>query len=477
MSLRPHKTKIVATIGPACDVPAILEQMIHAGMSVARLNFSHGTFDEHAGRIERLRAAARAAGRELAVMADLPGPKMRIGKLAEEPVQVVPGGTFTLTARDIVGDARRASMSFARLPQVVKPGDRLFLNDGIIQLSVERVDGPDVHCRVLTGGELRSRKGLNLPGIDLGISAFTERDRECLRFALAHGVDAVSQSFVESGADLRAVREAARAFGGDPLILAKIERAGALERIDDILAAADGIMVARGDLGVEVPVERIAILQKSLVRQAGRRGKPVIVATQMLESMTHSRQPTRAEATDVANAVLDGTDCVMLSGESAAGEFPVEAVAMLARISAATEPHRARADLWERLKTLPRHSEYSTADLLSLSVEAVIAASSLAAVVVSTRSGATARAIARFHLPSWIAAPTDQARAVRHLQLTYGVEPVLTPRLPADWTAFTRDWVRAQELPGRVALLVQGPLPGSPHANHRLEILTLAQAS
>jgi len=473
MSLRPQKTKIVATIGPACDAPAVLEEMIRAGMSVARLNFSHGTFDEHAARIQRLRAAASAAGREIALMADLPGPKMRIGQLAEEPIQIAPGGTFTLTTQDVVGDAARASMTFARLPQVVKPGDKLFLNDGIIQLEVERVDGPEVVCRVLTGGELRSRKGLNLPGIDLGISAFTDRDRECLRFALGHGVDAVSQSFVESAADIQAVREAARSFGGDPFILAKIERSRALQHVDEILAAADGIMVARGDLGVEVPIERIAILQKTLVRKAMRLGKPVIIATQMLESMTHSRQPTRAEATDVANAVLDGTDCVMLSGESATGDYPVEAVATLSRITAATEPHRMRADLWEQLKTLPREREYSTADLLSLSVEAIIAASSPAVVVVPTRSGATARAISRFRLPVWIAAPTDCANVVRHLQFTYGIEPVPMPQLPAEWTAFTRDWVHAEKLPGPVALLVEGPSPRNPHANHRMEILQL----
>ena len=326
---------------------------------------------------------------------------------------------------------------------------------------------------MLTGGELRSRKGLNLPGIDLGISAFTERDRECLKFALAHGVDAVSQSFVESAADIQAVREAARSFGGGPFVLAKIERSRALDHVDEIFAVADGVMVARGDLGVEVPIERIAILQKSLVSKAVRLGKPVIVATQMLESMTHSRQPTRAEATDVANAVLDGADCVMLSGESATGDFPVEAVATLSRIAAATEPYRVRADFWERLKAIPREREYSTADLLSLSVEAVIAASSPAAVVVPTSSGATARAIARFRLPVWIAAPTDSAKIVRHLQFTYGIEPVPVPELPGEWTTFTRDWVSAEALPGRVALLVQGPSPGSPHANHRMEIQQL----
>jgi pyruvate kinase len=278
---------------------------------------------------------------------------------------------------------------------------------------------------------------------------------------------------VESAADIRAVREAARSFGGDPFILAKIERSRALEHIDEILAASDGIMVARGDLGVEVPIEHIAILQKTLVRKAVRLGKPVIIATQMLESMVHSRQPTRAEATDVANAVLDGADCVMLSGESATGEYPVEAVATLARIAAATEPHRMRADIWERLKTLPRETEYSTADLLSLSVEAVIAASSPAAVVVPTRSGATARAIARFRLPVWIAAPTDSAKVVRNLQFTYGVEAVFMQQAPPQWTAFTRDWVHAEQLPGRLVLLVEGPSPANPHANHRMAILRL----
>jgi len=473
MSLRLQKTKIVATIGPACDAPPVLEQMIRAGMSVARLNFSHGTFDEHAARIERLRAAAKAVGREIALMADLPGPKMRIGQLAEEPIQIAPGGTFTLTTRNIVGNSEQASMTFARLPQVVKPGDKLFLNDGIIELEVENVAGPDVHCRVLTGGELRSRKGLNLPAIDLGISAFTERDRECLKFALAHGVDAVSQSFVESAADIQAVREAARSSGGNPFILAKIERSRALDHVDEIFAVADGVMVARGDLGVEVPIERITILQKTLVSKAVRLGKPVIVATQMLESMTHSRQPTRAEATDVANAVLDGADCVMLSGESATGDFPVEAVATLSRIAAATEPYRTRFDLWERLKTIPRDTQYSNADLLSLSVEAVIAASSPAAVIVPTCSGATARAIARFRLPVWIAAPTDSDTVVRHLQFTYGIEPVSVSELPAEWTTFTRNWVNAEALPGRVALLVQGPSAGSPYANHRMEIQQL----
>src|SRR5207344_915127 len=286
MMLPEHKTKIVATIGPASESPEMLERLIRAGLNIARLNFSHGDFSGHAEHIARIRAAAQTTGRRVAIMADLPGPKMRVGKIEPEPIQLLPGDPFTLTTEDVVGDGRRVSMSFDRLPRVVKPGDQLSLNDGLVQLVVERVVGNDVHCVVAVGGELRSRKGLNLSGIDLGISAFTDHDRACLEFALGHGVDAVSQSFVETAADIEAVRAAAHDLGRQPFIIAKIERADALKHIDDILKASDGIMVARGDLGVEVPVEQIAVLQKQLIAKATAAGKPVITATQMLESMT-----------------------------------------------------------------------------------------------------------------------------------------------------------------------------------------------
>src|SRR5947207_7051140 len=321
-----HKTKIVATIGPASESPEMLARLIRAGMNVARLNFSHGTPSEHAQAIRRLRAAARETGRRVAIMADLPGPKLRLGNIDPEPIQLLPGARFTLTSEDIVGNAQRVSMSFEPLPHVVKPGDRIFLNDGLVQLVVERVSANDVECTVAVGGELRSRKGLNLPGIDLGISAFTGKDRAALEFALGVGVDAVSQSFVHRAADIDAVREAAAKVGQQPFVIAKIERADALAQFDEILAASDGIMVARGDLGVEVPIEEIAYTQKQLIAKANLAGKPVITATQMLESMVSSRLPTRAEATDVANAILDGTDCLMLSGESAVGKFPEESV-------------------------------------------------------------------------------------------------------------------------------------------------------
>jgi pyruvate kinase len=244
-----NKTKIVCTIGPASSSPEILERLIQAGMNVARLNFSHGDFSSHREIIQKVRAASQATGRRVAIMADLPGPKIRIGQFAHEPVELKPDDRFTLTTEDIVGDNERVSVSFARLPQAVNPQNRLFLNDGLIELEVKHIEGYDVHCNVIVGGELRSRKGLNLPGIDLGISAFTDRDYECLKFAMQNGVDAVSQSFVETAEDVATVRTAASELGHDPFIIAKIERAGARNHMSDILKAANGIMIARGDLG------------------------------------------------------------------------------------------------------------------------------------------------------------------------------------------------------------------------------------
>jgi pyruvate kinase len=466
-----HKTKIVATIGPASDAPEMLERLIRAGVDVARLNFSHGDFSGHADRIVRIRAAAKAVGRRVAIMADLPGPKMRLGKIDPEPIHLNPGDPFTLTADDIVGDARRVSMSFAPLSKVVKPGNRLFLNDGLVQLTVARVDGNDVHCVVAVGGELRSRKGLNLPGIDLGISAFTDHDRACLEFALGHGVDAVSQSFVETAADIEAVRAAAKALGKNPFVIAKIERSDALDHLDAILEAADGIMVARGDLGVEVPIEQIAILQKQLIAKASAAGKPVITATQMLESMTASRLPTRAESTDVANAILDGTDAIMLSGESAMGQYPEESVAMLAKIAAFTEAHRPPLRADAAPVTPARRSPAAVAEAMASMVERALETVPCAAVFVPTRTGTTARMISRFNPPAWIVALSRDAAVCQGLAFCYGVHPVDLAEDPEDWSDFARGWLRAHQLAGSVAMLAAGPSARNPHANHRLEFL------
>ena len=469
-----HKTKIVATIGPASESPEMLQRLIRAGLNVARLNFSHGDFSRHEEVVRRIRDAERATGRRVAIMADLPGPKMRLGKIDPEPIQLVPGDKFTLTTEEIVGNAQRVSMSFEPLPRVVKPGNRLFLNDGLVQLVVERVEGNDVHCLVAVGGELRSRKGLNLPGIELGISAFTEHDHTCLEFALGAGVDAVSQSFVERAADIKAVRAAAAKFGRQPFVIAKIERSDAIANFDDILAAADGIMVARGDLGVEVPIEEIAHTQKQLIAKANLAGKPVITATQMLESMVASRLPTRAEATDVANAILDGTDCVMLSGESAMGKFPEEAVTMLARIAAFTESHRPGASLAARRELLQHEAAMTTADRMASVVEHTLETVPCDLVFVPTRSGINARIISRCKPSVWLIAPSSDAAACQGLAFSYGVHPVDLAEEPADWCEYAWNWLSEHGIKADRVMLVAGPSPRNPNASHRIELMRVS---
>jgi pyruvate kinase len=472
-ALPEQKTKIVATIGPASESPGMLVRLIRAGVNVARLNFSHGDFSHHAEVLNRIRDAARETGRRVAILADLPGPKMRLGKIDPEPIQLVPGARFTLTNEDIVGDAKRVSMSFEPLPRAVKPGHRLFLNDGLVQLVVERVVGNDVECTVAVSGELRSRKGLNLPGIDLGISAFTEHDRACLEFALGAGVDAVSQSFVERADDVNAVRAAAAKIGAQPFIIAKIERADALAHFDEILAAADGIMVARGDLGVEVPIEEIAHTQKQLIARANLAGRPVITATQMLDSMVTSRLPTRAEATDVANAILDGTDCVMLSGESAMGKFPEEAVTMLARIAAFTEKHRPRTSLAARREFLHQSAAITGGDRMASLVEHALDTVPCEALLVPTRGGTTARAISRCKPPVWIVAPSGDPAVCQGLAFSYGVHPADLVEEPDDWRQWIARWLRKHGVAAKRVMLVAGPSARSPKANHRIELMQL----
>lgn len=474
MGFPTHKTKIVCTIGPASESIEVMEQMLKAGMNVARINFSHGSFDNHAAVIRNLRLAARRTKRRLAIMADLPGPKMRIGELRDEPVFLNAGDSLVVTADPIVGDASKVSMSFTRLPVVVKPKDTLYLNDGNIQLEVRSVAGSDVHCRVVVGGELRSHKGLNLPGIDLGISAFTDRDFECLKFSIENGVDAVSQSFVEKGDDIEAVRRAAANLGRVPFIIAKIERSRALDHIEEIIDAADGIMIARGDLGVEVPIEQIAVIQKDVMRRANVHGKPVITATQMLESMIANSRPTRAESTDVANAILDGTDCVMLSGESAMGGFPVDAVTMLARIASAVEPRLRPFPVRDMVRCVDHNLKLRPPHCIAIAVEATLEYSAPAAVFVPTKSGSTARNITRFRLPVWTVAVSRHAQTCQALQFSYGVHPVQEDDHPEDWKSYVRRWLSENGLPGDMAVVTEGPSTKHPEANHRMEIIDLS---
>ena len=477
MNLPPHKTKIVCTIGPASKKPEVMEKMMLAGMNIARLNFSHGSFEGHREVVRNLRAAARAVGRRVAIMGDLSGPKMRIGMLAEEPLELKSGDPFTLTTDDIVGDAGKASVTFAKLPQAVRKGDMLYLNDGIIQLEVLSVKDSEVACMVIAGGELRSRKGLNLPDIDLGICAFTERDHEWLTFAAEERLDAVSQSFVETGADIRAVRQAADALGYRPFIIAKIERSNALSHMDDIFAAADGIMIARGDLGVEVPIEQIAVIQKDLMRQANRRMKPVITATQMLESMTESRRPTRAEATDVANAILDGTDCVMLSAESAMGKFPVDTVEMLAKIAVQVESQRHMISVRDLYQGMAIRSRIELPHLIAIAVEASLEHVTPAAVFTPTHSGATARSLSLFRLPVWIIALSSNEPTCQGLLFSSGVYPVFHGDHPSDFSPFVRAWLKEYGVEGEIALLTEGPSVKHPGTNHRMEIIELKHSA
>ena len=473
-SLPDHKTKIIATIGPASESQEMLERLIRAGLNIARLNFSHGDFALHAGLIARIRDAEKATGYRVAIMADLPGPKMRIGIIDPEPILLIPGDTFTLTSEEITGNSNRVSMSFKPLPKVVKPGNKLFLNDGLIQLMVEKTEGTEVHCRVMVGGELRSRKGLNLPGIDLGINAFTDHDHACLEFALKNGIDALSQSFVETAADIEAVRNAARALGKNPFIIAKIERSGALDHYDEILCAADGIMVARGDLGVEVPIEEMAIIQKQLIVKANLAGKPVITATQMLESMTGSRLPTRAESTDVANAILDGTDCIMLSAESAMGKYPEEAVSMLASIAAYTEAHKPAPSIGHFKGISVRNPPATAAEATGLIVEHALQTIPCNYVFVPTGTGNTARMISRFKPVARIVAISHDDAVCQGLMFSYGVIPVQLEYEPDNWSDYARNWLSEHQEPGKVAMLVGGPNLLNPDANHRIEFLRIS---
>lgn len=473
-----NKTKLVCTIGPASDSPAMIEKMLLAGMNVARLNFSHGDFASHKEVIEKIRSAAKKTGKRVAIMADLPGPKMRIGNFSEEPVLLEKDGTFTLTTEQISGTGERVSITMMALPKVVKPGDTLFLNDGLIQLTVVQATATDIECKVIMGGELRSRKGLNIPGIDLGTSAFTPRDRECMQFALEHGVDAISQSFVNSAQDVEDVRRAAAEMGYDPFIIAKIERASIQDRIDEILMVTDGIMVARGDLGVEIPIEEIAVIQKFITARANLFAKPVITATQMLESMTRNRRPTRAESTDVANAILDGTDAVMLSEESAMGNYPLESVEMLVKIAKAIEPARMQRHIDSTLIPQSGNTNYkrSTVDFIAISIENLLERiEDPAAVLTPTASGYTARSVTRFRLPVWIFAVSSSHKTCQELQFSYGVKPIEEATHPKEWAEYAQKLIADHGLSGKCILQTEGPSPDHPHANNKIEIISLNQ--
>ncbi len=475
------KTKIIATIGPASQSQAVLEQMIAKGMNIARINFAHGDLDAHRQTIANVRAAAAAVGQRVALFGDLPGPKMRIGKLAEEPIELERDDLFVLqTDEEFVGNHERVYLDFPQLPEVVKPDDSIFMNDGYIELKVMKIKGPEVHCRVKVGGQLRSHKGVNFPGIDLGISAFTEQDRKLLAFAAEQKLDAISQSFVLGPEDITAVHQAAAHFNYDPFVIAKIERSGALTHLDEIIAVADGVMVARGDLGVEIPIEEIPAVQKQIIRRCNLAGRPVITATQMLESMATNRRPTRAEATDVANAILDGTDCVMLSGETAVGSFPVETVATMARIAQQTEATMPEFTIANQLKVQKQAGSISRHDLLSLVVFQTAEMLNPILVFAPSRSGKTVRRLTRFRLPQWIVAPSQHEKTCQELQFSYGIYPVYVsdPGILAEpflRRQFIGKWLHAhlEENESCVVILVEGAGTLKVEDTKRIDIIAL----
>lgn len=415
------RTKIVCTIGPASDSPEVIRRLISAGMSVARLNFSHGSHDDHAKVIDCIRAASSDLNRRVAILQDLCGPKIRLGTFAEGPVMLSAGDHFTLTSRPVPGDASAVSFSWPELIEAAETGHRILLGDGIVELHVERTTATDIVCVVTNGGLVASRQGISAPGVPLKSAVPTEKDLVDLDFGIEHDVDLVAQSFIRTPEEVRAIKDFIRSRGEDIPVIVKVEKRECLTNLDAIVAQADGVMVARGDLGLELGLEQVPFAQKEIIRKASLKGKPEITATQMLESMMQNPRPTRAEVSDVANAVLDDTEAVMLSGETAVGKYPVEACRELVSIAAATEAH---IDYIQRFRSaaMERGDDYTDAIAhaachLALEINAK-------AVICCTRSGLTARLVAKYRPDCPIAVVSPYEKTLRRCMLLWGTEPV-----------------------------------------------------
>ncbi|GGA51688.1 pyruvate kinase [Kroppenstedtia guangzhouensis] len=416
-----RRTKIVCTIGPASEQPETLKKLVQAGMNVARLNFSHGNHGEHLRRIERIRQVEQELGQTVAILLDTKGPEIRTGVLREEQVELKTGGEIILTTEEVEGDASRVSVSYKGLADDVHPGSTILVDDGLISLRVEKVEGTEIHCRIENGGLLKDRKGVNLPGVSLHLPGITEKDAEDIRFGIRHGVDFIAASFVRKPKDVLEIREILEAHDADIHIISKIENEEGVKNLDAILNVSDGIMVARGDLGVEIPAEEVPVLQKEMIRKCNHQGKPVITATQMLDSMQRNPRPTRAEASDVANAIFDGTDAVMLSGETASGKYPVESVETMASISSRAEESLQYADLFqERIRAL----EVSIPDSISQAVVHTAGILKSSAIITSTESGKTARMVSKYRPRAPIVAVTRHEKVMRHLALVWGIVSV-----------------------------------------------------
>ncbi|HTP80212.1 MAG TPA: pyruvate kinase [Bacteroidota bacterium] len=431
-------TKIIGTIGPASESVDTLIHLIEAGMDVVRLNFSHGTHDEHLRIIENVRRASEKTGEHITVLQDLSGPKIRTGPLANKTIQLVNGATITFTIDQVPGDAKRVSTTYQLLPRDVIPGDTILLDDGKMKVRVESKTGRDVLCTVVNGGILSEHKGMNLPGVKISASSFTEKDVEDLAFGLANDIDYVALSFVRSADDIRQLRDVIIRTvqkGKKVPIVAKIEKGEAVDGIDRIVQEADVIMVARGDLGVELPTEDVPIIQKMIVRKCNEAGVPVIIATQMLESMIENPRPTRAEANDVANAVLDGADAVMLSGETSIGKFPVETVRTMDQIIRRAESQRGdRLDIRET----PSDQEQKVFDAVARAACTLSAQVGAKAIVPITHSGTTAIQISKYRPLAKIIAVTAREKILRRLNIVWGVRGIIIAEFEEDTNAALR---------------------------------------
>lgn len=414
-----RKTKIICTIGPASEKREILSQIIEAGMNVSRHNFSHGDHEEHAVRINLVKELAKEYNKEIAVMLDTKGPEIRTGKFDAPEVLLEEGQTFTITMKDVMGNKEMCTVSYKGLANDVKTGDTILIDDGLVGLTVKEVNGDDIVCEVQNSGIVKNHKGVNVPGVKVNLPAITEKDRSDIEFGIEQGIDFIAASFVRKVSDVLAIREILEENNATHIkIISKIENQEGVDNLDEIIEVSDGIMVARGDLGVEIPTEEIPVVQKLMIKKCNEAGKPVITATQMLDSMIRNPRPTRAEVTDVANAIYDGTDAIMLSGETAAGKYPVEAVKTMATIAKrAEETMRNRRTKINKSKNVTDAISYATCTTaMDLDAKAILS---------STASGHTARMVSKFRPDCPIIATTSDESVRRQLSLTWGVLPVM----------------------------------------------------
>ncbi len=420
-----RKTKIICTLGPAVDHEETMRELILAGMNCARFNFSHGSHEEQLARLNMLKRVRDALGSPVATMLDTKGPEIRIKSFASGPVTLVKDQEFTLTTEEVPGNEHQVSVTYENLHKELSEGCRVLVDDGLVELKVQRIEGQRIHCLVDNGGVLSNNKSINIPDVHIQLPSLTEKDREDLRFAVEQDYDFVAASFVRKAADVEDIRTCLREYGGDNIrIIAKIENREGVENLDDIIAASDGIMVARGDLGVEIPAHEVPILQKKMIKATIRQGKPVITATQMLDSMIRNPRPTRAEVSDVANAVFDGTSCVMLSGETASGKYPIEALKTMADVAEAAE---GAIDYWGRFREnalLPGVSSISDAITHSCCLTAMDLGAS--AILAATKSGYTAKVISRFRPGCPIIAVCQSEKTRRQMAISWGVHPYLS---------------------------------------------------